>query len=313
MVTQLVRTRRPARAPRLMRAMTALLGRLFPGRSAAWLAERFLRPPASRAGGEEAALLATARRSSLPTDVGRLAVYTWGDEGPVALLVHGWGDHAARMTPYVRPLLGKGYRVVAFDGPAHGASEVAPAHVVAFAAAVTAVARAVGGVEVIVGHSLGATAAARAVQRGMKVARMAWIAPAASLASAARRFADALGLGPAARGRLLGAIEARVGVAFEALELRAIAPMVHMPVIIVHDREDDLVPVAQVTRAAEVLPAARMFATRGLGHRRILRDEDVVGAAIAFVDDLRPLVGRRAPAPLAAWATAEAVDTRAAS
>ena len=56
----------------------------------------------------------------LPFDGGKLAVTTWGEDGPAVLLMHGWGGARAQMTGFVIPLLDAGYRVVAFDQPAHG-------------------------------------------------------------------------------------------------------------------------------------------------------------------------------------------------
>ncbi|MFW6193451.1 MAG: alpha/beta hydrolase [Gemmatimonadota bacterium] len=51
-----------------------------------------------------------------------MATYAWGEEGPTVLLVHGWSSHTGHMTGFVDPLLRRGFRVVAFDGPAHGRS-----------------------------------------------------------------------------------------------------------------------------------------------------------------------------------------------
>ena len=39
------------------------------------------------------------------------------------LLAHGWGGHAAQMRGFVFPLLSAGYRVIAYDQPAHGVSD----------------------------------------------------------------------------------------------------------------------------------------------------------------------------------------------
>src|SRR5258707_14847666 len=56
-------------------------------------------------------------------DGGELTVTTWGERGPAVLLMHGWGGARAQMTGFVEPLLSAGYRVVAYDQPAHGQSD----------------------------------------------------------------------------------------------------------------------------------------------------------------------------------------------
>src|SRR5689334_9242192 len=58
----------------------------------------------------------------IPFAGGELAVTTWGESGPSVLLMHGWGGARAQMTGFVEPLLAAGYRVVAYDQPAHGQS-----------------------------------------------------------------------------------------------------------------------------------------------------------------------------------------------
>jgi pimeloyl-ACP methyl ester carboxylesterase len=282
----------------VVRPVVKILGRLAPAATARWAARRFL-TPVRRPARDGGPVAAGAVRSTLETEQGRLAVYTWGDEGPVALLVHGWSGEAGQMTPFVPALRACGYRVVAFDAPAHGASEGRIASIVAIAAAVTAVARSVGRIEVLVAHSLGAAASARAVQRGTYVARMAWIAPFSSPRTAAAAFAAAIGLGRAARAQFFATIEAEVVAPFSQLELDAIAPDLEAPVIIVHDAADALIPMQDVARAARSLRTARLAVTQGLGHRRILGDAAVVGAAVAFVDDLREAVHDPEPVALA--------------
>src|SRR5512147_1617576 len=59
----------------------------------------------------------------LPFEGGELAVTTWGNSDPTVLLMHGWGGARAQMTGFVDALLFAGYRVVAYDQPAHGQSD----------------------------------------------------------------------------------------------------------------------------------------------------------------------------------------------
>jgi pimeloyl-ACP methyl ester carboxylesterase len=54
--------------------------------------------------------------------------------------------------------------------------------------------------------------------------------------------------------------------------------------LIVHDEDDDEVPFVRGEALANAWPGARLHVTRGLGHRRILRDPDVVSHVCAFID-----------------------------
>src|SRR5262245_26835536 len=106
------------------------------------LAERlFLTPPRSK--GQSAFFDFLDARSSYVEHRGRqLATWRWGPaEAPAVLLVHGWGGHASQMRGFVAPLLAAGFRVVAYDQPAHGYSEGRLTGLPDFADALAAVAR----------------------------------------------------------------------------------------------------------------------------------------------------------------------------
>jgi hypothetical protein len=79
-------------------------------------------------------------------------------------------------------------------------------------------------------------------------------------------------------------LEARVGIAMDALDVSALAPRGDAaPVLVVHDRRDAEVPFASGAAIAGAWPGARLLATEGLGHRRVLRDAGVIEAAVSFV------------------------------
>ena len=61
-----------------------------------------------------------------------------------------------------------------------------------------------------------------------------------------------------------------------------IARLAAYPLLVVHDMNDAEVPIANGRVYAQA-PNARMLATDGLGHRRILRDLHVVDASVSFI------------------------------
>jgi pimeloyl-ACP methyl ester carboxylesterase len=55
------------------------------------------------------------------------------------------------------------------------------------------------------------------------------------------------------------------------------------PALIIHDEDDVSVPWQQGRMIADAWPGARFMKTGGLGHGRILRDRQVVKAAVEFI------------------------------
>jgi pimeloyl-ACP methyl ester carboxylesterase len=282
----------------MTRTILSAAATIAPGPTARWAARRFLTPRPVQPGDDELEVLATATRGELVSDSGlRLHTFVWGDEAPTVLLVHGWSGSVGQMTPFVSPLRRRGFRVVAHSAPAHGASGGTTTHLPEMARAVEAVARRFGPLHAIVAHSIGATAAARAVQGGAAVGRLAFVAPGTGPAGWVARFARAAGL-TRIRPRLAAAVEARAGARLAELELAVIAPMLDVPVLAIHDGNDPLVSFEAARRAVEAMPNGRLVETSGLGHFRILRERAVVRDIAAFVGE-PPFAGAsaaRAPA-----------------
>ena len=77
--------------------------------------------------------------------------------------------------------------------------------------------------------------------------------------------------------------EGRIGITFEEQQAHLNAPAIGRPALIVHDLEDRDVPWEEGERYARYWPDSRLLTTRGLGHRRVLDDGDVIAAGLRFL------------------------------
>src|SRR5262245_59412942 len=90
-------------------------------------AERLLlSPPRANGPAAQLALLAPARSRPMRIGRRRIETWTWG-RGPRVLLVHGWGGRGTQFGAFVAPLVQRGFSVLSFDAPGHGASDRGPA------------------------------------------------------------------------------------------------------------------------------------------------------------------------------------------
>jgi pimeloyl-ACP methyl ester carboxylesterase len=273
--------------PPPIRAAFQLLEHLAPGLGARW-AERiwFTLPRAHRR--PAAPGIQPGTPFAVAVDGHRVVGQTWG-EGPVVYLMHGWAGHGGQLAAFVAPLVARGHRVVTFDAPSHGGS--APgAHgprsstIPEFADALAAVVARHGPAHAIVAHSMGCTAATIAMCDGLAAGRVAMLAPMASPASYAHQFAAVLGFGDRTYRRLVTRVERRVGAPMRHFDVPELGRAVAMPpTLIVHDRDDASTPVADGAAIAAAWPGSRLHITAGLGHRRLLRDRDVVAEVVDFV------------------------------
>jgi pimeloyl-ACP methyl ester carboxylesterase len=200
------------------------------------------------------------------------------------------------MRAFAYPLLSAGFRVVAYDQPAHGLSEGKLTGLPDFADVMTAVAWRHGPVRAVVAHSLAGAAVALAAARGLPLARAVLVAPPSDLVGYSRRFARWHWFPEAVRRSMQTAIEERYGVRWEELELARLAPRLSSAALVVHDRDDRMVHWTQGASFARLWPGARLMSTDGLGHRRILADEAVTRAAAEFIAGRSQVASRAAPA-----------------
>ena len=238
----------------------------------------------------EAAALADARRFAVPGPAGALAAYEWNATGTrTVLLVHGWEHRASFWGVLVRELVAAGYRVVAFDAPAHGASAGHRLTLPAYVRAVQAVADTLGPVHAVVAHSLGgATVVGGPVHFNAETTaglpRLALLAVPASTPAVARRFAELLGLPPAVMGRLNRYIREQHGRDAESFSLTQAGPLFPAEqVLLLHDEDDESIPFAEARELAAAWPALHFEATAGLGHNRIMREPAVLARIVEFL------------------------------
>ena len=271
----------------LTRLGLSLLGRLAPAAADRRALALFATPRRSSAPRPPQVPGLQAHRFRIATDAGELTAWDWGEGARTVLLVHGWNGHAGQMTGFVAPLVRAGFHVVAFDQPAHGQSAGKRATVLLFEQAVLAVARRLGPIHAVIAHSLGATGVGLALAQGLPVERAVLLAPPSEARFYARAFARALGLSAAREDGLLAEMRRLLDGDFGRVDLGQQAARVQTPVLIVHDPDDPAVPFAHGRTIAEALPHARLRPAPGLGHHRILRDPDVIDAAVAFVAGAR--------------------------
>jgi len=178
-----------------------------------------------------------------------------------------------------------GNEAVLLDLPAHGSSPGKRTNGWEAARAIERVASEYGQPDAIVAHSFGALAAGIAIGLGVTPQRLALIAPLPSLAWAAEDFALKVKVPTGFMAKVARAFARRLGLEPERLDLGAEGPHRALPTLVIHDRGDRIIPVRQSERLVQNWPLGSLIVTEGLGHARILGDQDVRERVLAFLSD----------------------------
>ena len=246
----------------------------------------FFMPFSKQPSAAERRTLDEAEHLSMPFRERNLAAYAWGS-GPTVLVIHGWASNSGSMRHVEDPLVQAGFRVVAFDAPAHGASPGRMTDAVEYGAAINAAILRYAPIHAIFAHSFGATSALLllAENRDLQVGAVAVNNPPAQLSRLIDIFADMLEPPERVISALYLKIEEKFGRPVEYFSLLNHARSLTVPGLIIGDRGDTLATFEDTQQIASEWRGTRLLVTDGLGHQGALRDSKVIEEIVSFVKD----------------------------
>jgi len=225
-------------------------------------------------------LLGSAHHFDIPFEGQLLKGYEWG-EGRTVLLIHGWGSRASHLAFLARNLAKSGFKVVAFDGPAHGRSicnKVPPqSSLPEFCRAIYHVTSSLGPVYALIGHSFGATAAAftaagQANMAGYRVSteKLVIISCPPSVKSLIHHYCINQGFEQGAEKIIIHLLEKEFPIKVDEFEVCDALRKISAGVLVVHDKDDEEIAVQEAITMVDGQNNVTYVQTTGEGHRKIL-------------------------------------------
>jgi pimeloyl-ACP methyl ester carboxylesterase len=204
--------------------------------------------------------------------------------GPVVLCVHGWSSQGLRFSNLIKPLAEAGYKVIAFDAPAHGRSSGSHVDLAEFADSVKCVAEKAGPIDAIIAHSFGTAAALLALESGLKCGRVVFLSGLNGLRGPLDYMGDKLRIPIGVQQRVKQRFEERFGRSIESLEAVSIIPRLNLPpLLICHDTHDPLLPHHNALDVLRVWKGSSLVTTSGSWHGAVIDDPIVVKATTLFI------------------------------
>jgi pimeloyl-ACP methyl ester carboxylesterase len=248
--------------------------------------QAFFGPARYEVKSSEREVLEWGKNYRIPFDGGELAVTAWGSNGPAVLLMHGWGGARAQMAGFVDPLLFAGYRVVAYDQPAHGDSDGKLTNLLEIAPTMDLIAQKEGPFYAIIAHSFGTliTSYALVKRHFSPPARLVYFGAFNRLMDSLPRFQILAGLPDEIMEGFREMLYEKFGRdVLESITNESLTPQINIPALMFHDKADNVTPIEDSRAIANVWKYAQYIETEGLGHRGALQSKSIHEQVVKFL------------------------------
>jgi pimeloyl-ACP methyl ester carboxylesterase len=228
-----------------------------------------------------------AEKLQFPFERSLVRGYRWNHPSEKKILIlHGFESSVINFERYVRPLVKKGYEVLAFDAPAHGRSTGKSINVLTYKNMVQYIYEHYGPVRSFIAHSFGGLSVSLALEAMPHDGhfKLVLIAPAAETKTAIDNFFKFVQLDGGVRTEFDRLIEEMAGKPVSWYSIARAAGHIKAQVLFLQDKEDHMTPLSDVEPIIRKNhPNFHFVISEGLGHRRIYRDSNSLKAIIDFL------------------------------
>jgi pimeloyl-ACP methyl ester carboxylesterase len=212
-----------------------------------------------------------------------IVVYSYGNSNKKILLVHGWSGRGTQLVKIADAFLENGYSIISFDAPAHGKSGTKTTLMLEFIESILEIEKTYGPFEFAVGHSLGGMSVLNAIKKGLQVKKAVVIGSGNSVINIVNTFVEKIGLPNKVAILMRNNFERKYHFEMESFSAYVVAKEVKIPVLVIHDTDDEDIPVSEAYHLAEHLSDKELLITNQLGHRKILGDSKVIQKIVEFL------------------------------
>jgi pimeloyl-ACP methyl ester carboxylesterase len=213
--------------------------------------------------------------------------YRWNKGGCHKIYIaHGFASSAINFIHFAKKLVAKNYEVVAFDAPAHGRSEGNRITAIIYKNFIEEVNKTYGNFDGYLCHSFGGMAVSFAVAEMLEneTIKIALIAPASDTKSLCEMFFAQMKIhNKKLKEYFLKEAENLSGKPIEWYSIKRCTETLRGKILWLHDEGDRVTPITDAIVVRKLnIPNFEFVFTKGLGHRKIYRDEQVLKSVVDF-------------------------------
>lgn len=195
--------------------------------------------------------------------------------GEKIVLIHGWSGRASQFYQIMEGLNKLGFHVVSIEAPGHGEYLGRETSMLDFIDALEEVDLRFGPFYGAVGHSLGGMALFNNLARQGQYEKLVIMGSPANVRGVVDDFCRNLKMNKAVADRLIASIETRFGTSTKESSSDYLCQYHNPEGLIIHDEDDQDVHISNAYHLNKKWKKSQLFVSKGLGHRRILMDQEI--------------------------------------
>lgn len=214
--------------------------------------------------------------------------YRWNKGGSKKIYIaHGFRSSAVNFHHFAKKFVQKGYEVIAFDAPAHGMSEGSRITAIIYKRFIEEVNKLYGPFDAYLCHSFGALGVTFAVAEMPENENItiALVAPASDTKVLSEIFMQQMKItDKKVQQYFFEEIETLGQQPIEWFSIKRCMDTLKGKMLWIHDESDRVTPLSDAHTVQQMnCPNIEFIFTKGLGHRKIYRDEKVVNRLVEFI------------------------------
>ncbi|MBP0904427.1 alpha/beta hydrolase [Mariniflexile gromovii] len=243
----------------------------------------FSKPKKGKTKEVELPFLNTAKKETVQYQNMSIATYHWSGTKETVLLIHGWESNAFRWKDLIEILQSQNYNIIAIDAPAHGKSGSKIFNVFLYSECIHAITNKFN-IDIIIGHSVGATASAIALHNyNSSIKKLVSLGAPSNFAGIINNYILMMGYNK----RVINAMNAyylnHFGHEPDYFSAKNFLKDIQAKGLIIHDKKDRIISYRDALDISKHYKDSKLIKTVGLGHG--LKNDQVYNHILEFLND----------------------------
>ncbi|WP_445738079.1 alpha/beta hydrolase [Mariniflexile sp.] len=255
---------------------------LFPHYAAKMAVKIFSTPRKGKLNDEEKNYLRSAIQETIIYEDVSIKTYLWSGTKDTILLVHGWESNAFRWKDLIEILKSEHYNIMAIDAPAHGDSGSKIFNAVLYSECIYAVIKQFDP-SVVIGHSIGGTASALAINNHtLATEKLILLGAPSNFDEVIDNYVKIMGYNKKVIKAINNYYLKHFGYFPEFYTVENFSKNIHAKGLIIHDKKDRIISYKDALHISKYYKNSKLIKTVGLGHG--LKNETVYNHILEFLN-----------------------------